>query len=315
MNWQSSASIETLRLRAVLLRQTRDFFAARNVLEVETPLLSRSAITDPHLASAQVQLAELPDSFYLHTSPEFFMKRLLAAGSGDIWQTCKVFRGAEQGRRHNPEFTMIEWYRLGIDHHALMDEVALLLRELIPGLGDEQRLTYAEAFEQHAQLDPFTATREQLEAEVGKFGLDPRGLDRDALLDAIASHQVHPRLGHEGIVFVHAFPASQAALARLDMKDSRCAQRFEVFVNGIELANGFHELSSADEQRQRFENENRRRDASGLPQMPLDEHLLQALEAGLPDCSGVALGFDRAVMLAAGVDHISDVISFDFDRI
>jgi len=313
-HWQPSASIDTLQLRAALLRRVREFFHERRVLEVETPLLSRAAITDPNLASAEVRLAGLADSFYLHTSPEFFMKRLLAAGSGDIWQACKVFRGAEQGQWHNPEFTMLEWYRLGFDHHVLMDEVAQLLRELVPGLAGEERLTYAEAFDRYAELDPFAATRDQLEAAVGRFGLDPAGLDRDALLDAIASHVVYPQLGHGGIAFVHAFPASQAALARLD-DDPRCARRFEAFVNGVELANGFHELSDACEQRQRFEQENDRRKTAGLPQMPIDENLLAALEAGMPDCSGVAVGFDRVMVLAAGTGNISEAMTFGFDRI
>lgn len=313
-DWQPSASIEMLRLRAALLRHVRTFFDARGVLEVETPLLSRAAITDPNLASAEVRLPDLADSLYLHTSPEFFMKRLLTAGSGDIWQLCKVFRGAEQGIRHNPEFTMLEWYRVGLDHFALMDEVAALLRELMPELGSIERVTYAEAFQRHVQLDPFDATQAELESAVNEFGLDPAGLDRDALLDAIASHRVYPELGRKRITCVHAFPASQAALARIDEKDSRCAQRFEVFVDGIELANGFHELSDANEQRRRFELENQRRREKGLPEMPLDENLLAALDAGLPECSGVALGLDRVVMLAAAADSISEVLSFDFDR-
>lgn len=314
-DWQPSASIETLRLRAALLRHVRAFFDARGVLEVETPLLSRAAITDPNLASDEVRLPGLADSLYLHTSPEFFMKRLLAAGSGDIWQLCKVFRGAEQGRRHNPEFTMLEWYRVGMDHFALMDEVAALLRELMPALGSVERVTYAEAFQRHVQLDPFDATQADLESAVRAFGLDPAGLDRDALLDAIASHRVYPELGKKRITCVHGFPASQAALARLDENDPRCAQRFEVFVDGIELANGFHELSDANEQRRRFELENQRRREKGLPEMPLEENLLAALDAGLPECSGVAVGLDRVVMLAAAANSISEVISFDFDRV
>lgn len=316
MNWQPSASLETLRQRAALMKRVRDFFAAREVLEVETPLLSRAAITDPHLESAAVTLAGLPDTFYLHTSPEFFMKRLLAAGSGDIWQACKVFRGAEQGRWHNPEFTMIEWYRTGFDHHDLMSEVAVLLRELVPGLaaGDE-RLTYAEAFMRHAGFDPFETGDDALRAAVAEFGLDGTGLDRDTLLDAVASHVVYPQLGKGRVSFVHAFPASQAALARLDDADPRCARRFEAFVEGVELANGFHELGDAVEQRRRFENENARRRRAGQPLMPLDEHLLAALAKGMPDCAGVALGFDRVVMLATGRERIADVLGFGFDRV
>lgn len=298
------------------MRRVRQFFEAHGALEVETPLLARTASTEPSLASAEVRLPGLRDTFYLHTSPEFFMKRLLAGGSGDTWQACKVFRGAEHGRRHNPEFTMIEWYRAGIDHHTLMDEVAALLRALIPGLGaSDERLTYREAFLRHAGIDPFEAGDAALGAVVGDFGLDPHGLARDALLDAIASHAVYPRLGENGVAFVHAFPASQAALAKLDDDDSRCACRFEAFVRGVELANGFHELSDAAEQRSRFEQENARRRESGLPEMPLDERLLAALEAGMPDCAGVALGFDRVVMLATKKNDIAEVVSFGFDRI
>src|SRR5690606_35723462 len=201
---------------------------------------------------------------------------------------CKVFRGAEHGRQHNPEFTMIEWYRLGFDHHALMDEVAALLRTLLPELANgDVRLTYAEAFERYAGLDPFTAEMGELAATVEGFGLDTQGLDRDTLLDAIASHTVYPQLGHGRVAFVHAFPASQAALARLDDDDSRCARRFEAFVAGMELANGFHELVDAAEQRRRFEAENEKRSVLGLAPMPLDENLLAALEAGMPDCAGV----------------------------
>ncbi|HEX7031222.1 MAG TPA: EF-P lysine aminoacylase EpmA [Gammaproteobacteria bacterium] len=315
-DWQPSASIETLRLRAAMMNRVREFFSQRGVLEVETPLLSRAAITEPNLASAEVRLPGLREAFYLHTSPEFFMKRLLAAGSGDTWQACKVFRGAERGSRHNPEFTMIEWYRTGFDHHALMDEVAGLLRELLPDLaaGDE-RFTYREAFATHAKIDPFEADDAALRAAVAEYGLDAAGLDRDALLDAIASHAVYPQLGRNRVSFVHAFPASQAALARLDENDPRSACRFEAFVNGVELANGFHELNDAAEQRRRFESENERRREAGLPEMPLDENLLAALEAGMPDCAGVALGFDRVVMLATGAKHIGEVISFGFDRI
>lgn len=313
--WHPSASVEMLRLRADLMNRVRSFFAAREVLEVETPLLSRAAITDPNLSSAEVRIEGLRDSLYLHTSPEFFMKRLLAAGSGDIWQACKVFRGAEQGRWHNPEFTMVEWYRLGFDHHALMDEVAELLIALIPGLAARScRLTYADAFQKYAGIDPFVASDAQLQALASQCGVDHQ-LERDQMLDLIASHQVYPQLGGGEVCFVYDFPASQAALAQLDDHDPRCAHRFEAFVNGVELANGFHELADATEQRKRFDQENERRRGMGLAEMPVDEHLLQALEHGLPECAGVALGFDRVLMLVAEAKHINEVISFAFDRI
>lgn len=313
--WAPSARIETLRLRAELLSRVRAFFLAREVLEVETSLLSRSAITDPNLSSAEVRIEGLAGALYLHTSPEFFMKRLLSAGSGDIWQACKVFRGAEQGRWHNPEFTMVEWYRRGFDHHALMDEVNALLVELIPGLAPQpRRLTYADAFIQYAEVDPFSVSEKRLRTLTRQCGVD-HALERDAMLDLVASHRVYPHLGDGEVCFVYGFPASQAALAKLDEDDPRRAHRFEAFVNGVELANGFHELADAREQRKRFEQENERRLQTGLPKMPLDEHLLQALEHGLPECAGVALGFDRIVMLVAGAEHISEVVSFGFDRI
>lgn len=315
-DWQPSASIETLQLRASLLDVVRDFFRERKVLEVETPLLSRYAITDPHLHSAVVRLTGPERDFFLHTSPEFFMKRLLAAGSGDIWQACKVFRGAEQGRLHNPEFTLLEWYRVGFDHHRLMNEVAELLQLLLPERtsGEAETLSYRDAFLRHADIDPFAMSDTQLRDHAAAQGVDATMLERDDCLDLVASHVVYPQLGQGRVSFVTDFPASQAALARLN-PDGKTACRFEAFVNGTELANGFHELGDAQEQRQRFKAENRRRRANGLPEMPLDETLLAALAAGLPDCAGVALGFDRVVALAAGKKDIAGVLSFGFDRI
>lgn len=314
-DWQPSASIETLRQRAAMLDAIRGFFRDRGVLEVETPMLSRHAITDPALHSATARLAGLAQEFFLHTSPEFFMKRLLAAGSGDIWQVCKVFRGAEQGRWHNPEFTMLEWYRSGFDHHALMDEVAELLQVLLPARVNvaTQVLSYRDAFIAHAGIDPFTATDAELREAVSTSGVDAAECSRDDCLDLLASHAVYPHLGHGKVAFVTDFPASQAALAKLNA-DGETARRFEAFVDGVELANGFHELGDAGEQRARFEAENRRRRERDLPEMPIDRHLLDALENGFPDCAGVAVGFDRIVMLATGADSIADVLSFGFDR-
>lgn len=314
-DWQPSASIDILRQRATLLDSVRAFFRERNVLEVETPLLSRYAITDPHLHSAVARLTGIEREFYLHTSPEFFMKRLLAAGSGDIWQACKVFRGAEQGRLHNPEFTLLEWYRLGFDHYRLMDEVAALLAVLLPLKlnAEPEVLSYREAFVELADIDPFESSDATLRGFAAQQGVAATDLDRDACLDLIASHVVYPQLGQGRVSFITDFPASQAALAQLN-EDGETAARFEAFVNGIELANGFHELDDSQEQRRRFEQENARRIGAGLQEMPLDEPLLAALEAGLPDCAGVAMGFDRVVMLATDARHISDVIAFDFDR-
>lgn len=314
-DWQPSASFEILRQRAALLDTVRNFFRERDVLEVETPLLSRAAITNPALHSAAARLTGLDDGLFLHTSPEFFMKRLLSAGSGDIWQACKVFRGAEQGRWHNPEFTLLEWYRVGFDHHALMYEVAELLAVLLPDRvsSGPEVFDYAAAFRRHAGIDPLAASNAELRDCAIAEGIEDEGLSRDDCLDLLASHVVYPQLGQGRVTFVTDFPASQAALARLN-EDGRTARRFEAFVDGVELANGFHELGDAEEQRARFETENRRRRNGDLPEMPLDENLLAALESGFPDCAGVAVGFDRVVMLATGATSISEVISFDFDR-
>lgn len=315
-DWRPSASLEMLRQRAALIGRVRQFFADRNVMEVETPLLSRAAITDPNLHSLAVTLAGEPET-YLQTSPEFFMKRLLAFGSGDIWQMCKVFRGAEQGRWHNPEFTMLEWYRTGFDHHQLMDEVAALFKVLMPEKvsGGWRVIHYADAFAEFAGIDPFAVTDETLAVAVQRFEISAAGLDRDAMLDLLASHCVYPQLGHGEIVFVDEFPLSQAALAKASARDARTANRFEAFVDGIELANGFHELTDAAEQARRFATENARRAAMNLPAMPMDDHLLAALDAGLPECSGVAVGFDRVVALALGAQSLQQVLSFDFSRI
>lgn len=313
-DWQPSASIETLRQRAALLDTVREFFRKRNVLEVETPLLSRYAITDPHLHSAVVRLTGLDRDFFLHTSPEFFMKRLLAAGSGDIWQACKVFRGAEQGRLHNPEFSLLEWYRVGFDHYRLMQEVADLLCLLLPGLeaGQSEVIPYRDAFVNFADIDPFELSDSELRGFAAQQGVNATELDRDDCLDLVASHVVYPQLGRGKVSFITDFPASQAALARLN-PDGKTACRFEAFVDGIELANGFHELGDAQEQRRRFELENARRAAQDLPEMPIDDALLAALSAGFPDCAGVALGFDRVIMLAAQKNDIAEVLSFGFD--
>ena len=319
-DWRPTATRERLRLRATLLERTRAFFAARQVMEVDTPMLVNAAVTDVHIHSVAVNLsgavgvpgAAAPD-LYLHTSPEYAMKRLLAAGSGDIYQICHVARGFEQGRTHNTEFTLVEWYRLGFELPRLMDEVEALVRELCAQhpalLGPGERLTYREAFCRHTGVDPLAATLAQLQGLVEPLGYrDPA--TRDELLDLIMGALVGPRLGHEALTFVHGYPASQAALARLDPADPRVARRFELYLGGLELANGFHELASAAEQRARFAADLRLRERSGLPVHHMDERLLAALEHGLPECAGVALGFDRVVMLAAGATHIREVLAF-----
>jgi len=321
-DWRPTARLEVLTARARVLAAIRGFFERAGVLEVETPALSFAAGTDPALASLSTTYtgpaAPHGAALYLHTSPEFAMKRLLAAGSGPIWQLCKVFRDGERGRQHNPEFTLLEWYRPGFGLHELMDEVAALLRRVLgDGLGEE-RLSYAQAFDRALGIDPHRADIAELRAAALRTGVaGAEALDlpgRDAWLDLLMSHCVEPGLGAAGVSFLHDFPASQAALARVRDGDPPVAERFEVYVSGVELANGFHELADAAEQRRRFAADNARRRASGLPEMPVDERLLAALAAGLPDCCGVALGVDRLVMLATGAMHIDEVVAFPLER-
>jgi lysyl-tRNA synthetase class 2 len=317
VDWRPSALPASLVIRARLLQRIRAFFQAREVLEVETPLLSRAAVTDPHIESFVVQGPRGDRSRYLHTSPEFAMKRLLAAGSGSIYQVCKVFREGEAGRQHNPEFSMLEWYRLGFNHLQLMTEVDDLLRVLLDGylpLTDTLRLTYREAFQRNAGIDPLMASIPELQATVRQRGIDVTGLDqhdKDPWLDLLMTHVVEPALPRGGPVFIYDYPASQAALARIRQESPPVAERFELYLAGMELANGFHELTDAVEQRQRFTVELASREASRLACVPVDERFLAALESGLPACAGVALGIDRLVMLAAGVKSISEVIAFD----
>jgi len=327
-DWRPSATPARLKARAALLTRARAFFAARGVLEVDTPLLVNAPVSDVHIHSATVQLVHGAPSpgvaqtqgctqFFLHTSPEYAMKRLLAAGSGDIFQVCHVVRGLEYGRLHNPEFTLIEWYRTGATLDALMDEVAALVRELLgnaaPKRADEH-LSYRDAFMRELALDPFTATIAQLTTAAAPLGFRSTAPERDELLELLMGARVGPRLGRGTLTFVHGYPATQAALARLDPTDPRTACRFELYCDGIELANGFHELAQAGEQRARFEQDNAARRRLGLPTHPLDEHLLAALVAGLPDCAGVALGFDRVAMLALGAAHIDGVLAFPTAR-
>jgi elongation factor P--(R)-beta-lysine ligase len=263
--------------------------------------------------------------FFLHTSPEYAMKRLLAAGSGDIYQVCHVVRALEYGRLHNPEFTLIEWYRLGMTLDKLMDEVAALVRDLLGSAAAQradERLSYRDAFVRELALDPFTASLAELTQAAAALGFhSPAAADgaqgaarRDELLELLMGAHVGPRLGAGALTFVHGYPASQAALARLDPRDPRTARRFELYCDGMELANGFHELAAAAEQRARFEKDNNERLRMGLPVHPPDERLLDALAAGLPDCAGVALGFDRVAMLATGAAHIDEVLAFPTGR-
>jgi elongation factor P--(R)-beta-lysine ligase len=323
VDWRPGASRARLTQRALLLARVREFFAARGVLEVDTPLVVNAPVSDVHIHSATVRLRDDGPELFLHTSPEYAMKRLLAAGSGDIFQVCHVVRGYERGRLHNPEFTLIEWYRVGFGLERLMDEVDELVRSLLgPAAGPRrtEHLTYREAFRRELGLDPLEASLAELSRAAAPLGLSTSPLDnsaasaRDELLELLMGARVGPRLGQGAFTFVHGYPASQAALARLDPGDPRTARRFELYGDGIELANGFHELASAAEQRARFSADNAERARRALPVHAPDERLLAALAAGLPDCAGVALGFDRTLMLATAAAHIDEVLTFPTDR-
>lgn len=321
--WRPAASIEVSKLRARLLGRVRDFFSRHGVLDVDTPILSTAGTTDPHLHSFRAgSLAPGSDCppHYLHTSPEFAMKRLLAAGSGSIYQICKVFRAGEAGRLHNPEFTMIEWYRVGMGYQTLMDEVAALVTEMLVGLrrlAPAERLSYRDAFLHHTGLDPHRASARDFRGVAEARGVSVSGLagdDRDAWRDLLLTHFVEPHLGRGRLTFLYDYPASAAALARIRAEDPPVAERFELYLDGIELANGFQELTDAAEQRGRFERDRTARRELGLADIPMDERLVAALAHGLPECSGVALGFDRLVMLAAEAATISEVLAFPSDR-
>ncbi len=306
---------DRLRARAELLCRVRRFFDARGVMEVCTPVLSRAAGTDPAIEPLRTRYTgpEYPQGLdlYLQTSPEFPMKRLLAAGSGPIYQLAQVFRDGEYGPRHNPEFTLLEWYRPGFDHHQLMDEVADLVRACLGEALEVEKITYVDLFLEHLGFHPLDADLAELRAAAEQRRLAVEGLtDRNEWLDLFMSLVIEPRLGRDRLTFIHDYPASQASLARLNSRDSRLASRFELYFRGVELANGFHELTDAAEQRRRFEEENRQREKKGQRRLPLDENLLAALEAGLPDCAGVALGLDRLLMLSLDACCLADVLSF-----
>ena len=310
-NWLPTGSIENLKKRSQILAKIRQFFAEHNVWEIETPLLGNSTATDPHIYSLTIARQEKDKPpIYLQTSPEFPMKRLLAAGSGSIYQITKAFRGEEKGRLHNTEFTMLEWYRVGFDHHQLMDEMDALLKCLLNTPAAE-RLTYTAAFKIHTGIDPLMAQTAEFENCAQQHGLttakNSDANDVDFWRHLLMSHLIEPQLGKDRPTFIFDFPASQAALARIRNDHPPVAERFEVYFRGIELANGYHELNDAKEQKKRFLADNERRRILNLPQIPLDEYLLAALAHGLPDCAGVALGVDRLIMLALNASTIEEV--------
>ena len=313
-DWHPGVSRDVLRVRAALLAQLRAFFAERSVYEVDTPVLGAFGVTDPHIECLTVERPRQPPRF-LQSSPEFAMKRLLAAGSGDIYQLGKVFRAGEEGGRHNPEFTMLEWYRLGCSLTELMDEVRQLVTEVL-GARVSVTHTYRDLFRDVLDLDPFTASTDDL-AQCARNHIDlaTLTLDRDDWLDLLMSHCVEPTLRNRGMVFVRDYPPTQAALARCSGEGrDRVAERFELYVDGVEIANGYHELRDPVELRRRADADNVRRRELGRPHRELDERLVAAMESGLPDCSGVALGVDRLLMLQRGAPHIAEVLPFAGDR-
>ncbi|MCP3867943.1 MAG: EF-P lysine aminoacylase GenX [Gammaproteobacteria bacterium] len=319
--WQPSALLDTLKTRSRLLQEIRHYFHSAGVMEVDTPACSAAASTDPAIESLVTCYtgpgAPSGRPLYLHTSPEFPMKRLLAAGVGPIYQICKVFRDGESGRHHNPEFTLLEWYRPGFDHHQLMREVETLLLSVLPGPCPVRYISYGELFERQLNLDPHLSTADQLRGVAIDHGIPgasslelPR---RDAWLDLLMSHCIEPAMG-EGLLFVYEYPESQASLARIRPGTPPVAERFELYLDGTELANGFHELGDHQEQRRRFQADQRCRADERRTMPPMDDLLLQALEAGLPDCAGVALGIDRLMMCVTGSKHIDEVLAFPLCR-
>ena len=317
MTWRASSGAAVARQRADLLERARRFFRERNVLEVDTPALGHFSASDPNIESLRVARPS-GATLYLQTSPESFMKRLLADGYPDIYGICRVFRGGEAGRLHQPEFTMVEWYRQGFGLDAMIGETVAFVAELLdrPDLRDAEQLEYRDAFQRFAGIDPFTASTDELaDAASADAGLrDSLGPDRDAWLDLLLSTRVAAGFADNRLTVLRHFPASQAALARMCPSDDKVADRFEVFYGALELANGFVELRDPDEQRQRILADLEKRHAAARPPVPLDEPLLAALESGLPECAGVAAGFERILMLATGAEDIRDVVTFAFDN-
>lgn len=319
VNWRPTATPPALQLRAEVNRTIREFFHARGVMEVETPVLSMAGNTDPNIASFHLEFSGRTDGMplrrYLRTSPEFALKRLLAAGVGDCYELGRVFRDGEAGARHNPEFTMLEWYRAGLRPAALAAEVVELLRACLALAAQPTRLvetTYARLFMDRLGFDPHVAGIEILRAAAGDIQIDPQNLERDDWLDILMTHRIQPAFAADEMHVIHDFPASQCALARIRPGSPPVAERFEVFLGALEVANGYHELADAPEQAARFRADAARRTARGNDVPPADTRLLAALAHTLPDCSGVAVGVDRLLMHLLRTDRIGDVLAFDF---
>lgn len=321
--WRPNAELATLKARAQLLSDIRHFFAERSVLEVETPLLCATAATDPYIQAIEAKLFLSLDNheapkFFLQTSPEFAMKRLLAEGVGPMYQICKAFRNGELGQNHNPEFTILEWYRPGFDHHQLMDEVDELLQHTLKA-NTSDRISYQNLFLRELQIDPLTTEVEALRDSLLKFGIHMDAIVLKTLtagdcLQILMSHCIEPKLGFERPMMVYDFPVSQAALSKIRSDSPPVAERFEVYMNGLEIANGYHELTDSEQQRKRFEKDCDRRRELDLSEMPIDYRLIEALKFGLPDCAGIAFGIDRLLMIKMQCKVIREVLSFDIEN-
>ncbi|MBB6258024.1 lysyl-tRNA synthetase class 2 [Xanthomonas arboricola] len=316
----TQVDLDALRLRARLNALIRDFFAERGVLEVETPVLSEAGNTEPNIDSFSTRFSGHVDAGapvrWLRTSPEYPLKRLLAAGVGDCYELGRVFRNGEAGGRHNPEFSMLEWYRVGWDDRALAQETVELVRRALALVGCQaqvQVLSYRALFVQALGIDPLRDSIETLRAPLHDIAIDPDGLTRDDWLDLLMTHRLQPGFASDTLTVVHDWPASQCALARIRPGEPPVAERFELYLGAYEVANGYHELNDAQEQRARFMRDNAVRAARGLPQLPVDERLLAVLSQ-LPDCAGVAVGVDRLLMAMRGTTQIADVLAFAFAR-
>ncbi len=316
-NGLPTTSIDTLQKRALILAAIRSFFWERKVLEVETPVLSQYGTVDFHIDSFAVDSGFDKTKRYLHTSPEFAMKRLLAAGSGSIYQICHCFRDGEKSLLHNHEFTMLEWYRIGFSYIELIREVDDLVRTILGPAAEvieTECITYQMMFSTYLGINPFTSTIEQLQKCATENGInidvDSMGDNRDDWLNLLLSHLIEPQLGKGKLTFIMDYPSSQAALARISPYNPDVAERFELYIEGVEIANGFQELCDPQEQEQRFIEEQQKREKNGKSKIPYDNNFISAMSQGLPECSGVALGIDRLVMHALGAEKISQVIPF-----
>ena len=317
--WRPTATYPALQLRARFNRLVREFFHARGVLEVETPVLSVAGNTEPNIASFSLRFSGrtdgAPPTRWLRTSPEFALKRLLVAGIGDCYELGRVFRDGEAGSRHNPEFTLLEWYRVGWDHLRLLEETIELVQAALALVGRTarvERVSFRDLYWRQLQLDPFQADLDTLAQALGDVRIDPAGLGRDDWLDLLMTHRLQPAFAPDQLLAVYDWPASQAALARIRAGDPPVAERFELYLGPLELANGYHELCDASEQRARFERDVAVRAQRGLPAVPIDEALLAALAHGMPACAGVAVGVDRLLMALLDTDRIAEVLAFDF---